>query len=85
MDRVGLEGVWESLLPQKSFFLSYLFVRLQLYLEVLPEGKEQWISRTKEFRAQYEKIKEMVRVPSPRLCPFSSAFVGKLSIKLMLV
>ncbi|MEQ2159310.1 hypothetical protein GOODEAATRI_021556, partial [Goodea atripinnis] len=34
-------------------------VCLQLYLEVLPEDKGQWIKRTKEHRAQYEKIKEM--------------------------
>lgn len=33
----------------------------QLYLEALPEDKEQWINKTKELRAQYEKIKEMVR------------------------
>uniref|UniRef100_A0A3Q2VV03 TBC1 domain family, member 5 n=1 Tax=Haplochromis burtoni TaxID=8153 RepID=A0A3Q2VV03_HAPBU len=35
----------------------------KLYLEVLPEDKEQWINKTKELRGQYEKIKEMVRAP----------------------
>lgn len=42
---------------------------LQLYLEVLPEDKNQWISKTKELRAQYEKIKEMVRAPPPGHIP----------------
>ncbi|XP_047240019.1 TBC1 domain family member 5 isoform X2 [Girardinichthys multiradiatus] len=37
----------------------------KLYLEVLPEDKEQWIKRTKEHRAQYEKIKEM-HITNPR-------------------
>lgn len=37
---------------------------LQLYLEVLPEDKSQWISKTKELRTKYEKIKETVRAPS---------------------
>lgn len=36
---------------------------LQLYLEALPEDKDQWINKTQELRAQYEKIKEMVRAP----------------------
>lgn len=36
---------------------------LQLYLEVLPEDKSQWISKTKELRTRYEKIKETVRAP----------------------
>lgn len=36
---------------------------LQLYLEALPEDKSQWINKTKELRAQYEKIKETVRGP----------------------
>lgn len=40
---------------------------LQLYLEALPEDKGQWINKTKELRAQYEKIKETVRVP---LCDY---------------
>ncbi|MBN3314353.1 TBCD5 protein, partial [Atractosteus spatula] len=30
----------------------------KLYLDVLPEDKSQWINKTKELRAQYEKIKE---------------------------
>ena len=34
---------------------------VQLYLEVLPEDKTQWINKTKALRDQYEKIKEMVR------------------------
>lgn len=38
------------------------FCSFQLYLDVLPEDKTQWISRTKEVRAQYEKIKETVCV-----------------------
>ncbi|XP_013866695.1 TBC1 domain family member 5 isoform X2 [Austrofundulus limnaeus] len=37
----------------------------KLYLEVLPEDKRQWISRTKELRAQYEKIKE-THITNPR-------------------
>ncbi|XP_043993799.1 TBC1 domain family member 5 isoform X3 [Gambusia affinis] len=37
----------------------------KLYLEVLPEDKGQWIKRTKEHRAQYEKIKEM-HITNPR-------------------
>uniref|UniRef100_A0A7N6A301 TBC1 domain family member 5 n=1 Tax=Anabas testudineus TaxID=64144 RepID=A0A7N6A301_ANATE len=37
----------------------------QLYLEALPEDKEQWINKTKELRAQYEKIKEM-HITNPR-------------------
>uniref|UniRef100_A0A1A7WFZ9 TBC1 domain family member 5 n=1 Tax=Iconisemion striatum TaxID=60296 RepID=A0A1A7WFZ9_9TELE len=37
----------------------------KLYLEVLPENKGQWISRTKELRAQYEKIKE-THITNPR-------------------
>lgn len=36
---------------------------LQLYLEVLPEDKSQWISKTQELRSHYEKIKETVRAP----------------------
>uniref|UniRef100_A0A9J7Z6P6 TBC1 domain family member 5 n=2 Tax=Cyprinus carpio TaxID=7962 RepID=A0A9J7Z6P6_CYPCA len=37
----------------------------KLYLDVLPEDKTQWISRTKEHRAQYEKIKE-THITNPR-------------------
>lgn len=37
----------------------------KLYLEVLPEDKGQWINKTKELRAQYEKIKEM-HITNPR-------------------
>ncbi|XP_026203448.1 TBC1 domain family member 5 isoform X2 [Anabas testudineus] len=37
----------------------------KLYLEALPEDKEQWINKTKELRAQYEKIKEM-HITNPR-------------------
>ncbi|CAM4636372.1 unnamed protein product [Leuciscus chuanchicus] len=37
----------------------------KLYLDVLPEDKTQWISRTKEVRAQYEKIKE-THITNPR-------------------
>uniref|UniRef100_A0A3Q3GTN7 TBC1 domain family member 5 n=1 Tax=Kryptolebias marmoratus TaxID=37003 RepID=A0A3Q3GTN7_KRYMA len=37
----------------------------KLYLEVLPEDKRQWMSRTKELRAQYEKIKE-THITNPR-------------------
>uniref|UniRef100_A0A1A8I726 TBC1 domain family member 5 n=1 Tax=Nothobranchius kuhntae TaxID=321403 RepID=A0A1A8I726_NOTKU len=37
----------------------------KIYLEVLPENKGQWISRTKELRAQYEKIKE-THITNPR-------------------
>uniref|UniRef100_A0A3P8VTX6 TBC1 domain family member 5 n=1 Tax=Cynoglossus semilaevis TaxID=244447 RepID=A0A3P8VTX6_CYNSE len=37
----------------------------KLYLEVLPEDKAQWIKKTKESRAQYEKIKEM-HITNPR-------------------
>ena len=35
----------------------------QLYLEVLPEDKSQWINKTKELRSHYEKIKETVSWP----------------------
>lgn len=34
----------------------------QLYLEILPEDKTQWIKKTKELRDQYERIKERVSV-----------------------
>uniref|UniRef100_A0A672SRR0 TBC1 domain family member 5 n=1 Tax=Sinocyclocheilus grahami TaxID=75366 RepID=A0A672SRR0_SINGR len=37
----------------------------KLYLDVLSEDKTQWISRTKEHRAQYEKIKE-THITNPR-------------------
>uniref|UniRef100_A0A8C8DPH8 TBC1 domain family member 5 n=1 Tax=Oryzias sinensis TaxID=183150 RepID=A0A8C8DPH8_9TELE len=37
----------------------------KLYLEVLPEDKGQWINKTNELRAQYEKIKEM-HIINPR-------------------
>ncbi|XP_051992471.1 TBC1 domain family member 5 [Xyrauchen texanus] len=37
----------------------------KIYLDVLPEDKSQWIIRTKELRAQYEKIKEM-HITNPR-------------------
>ncbi|KAI2652962.1 TBC1 domain family member 5 [Labeo rohita] len=37
----------------------------KLYLDVLPEDKTQWISRTKQLRAQYEKIKE-THITNPR-------------------
>uniref|UniRef100_A0A8C6VRE3 TBC1 domain family member 5 n=1 Tax=Nothobranchius furzeri TaxID=105023 RepID=A0A8C6VRE3_NOTFU len=37
----------------------------KIYLEVLPENKGQWINRTKELRAQYEKIKE-THITNPR-------------------
>ncbi|XP_067360504.1 TBC1 domain family member 5 isoform X2 [Channa argus] len=37
----------------------------KLYLEVLPEDEGQWINKTKELRAQYEKIKEM-HITNPR-------------------
>uniref|UniRef100_A0A3Q2CQA5 TBC1 domain family member 5 n=1 Tax=Cyprinodon variegatus TaxID=28743 RepID=A0A3Q2CQA5_CYPVA len=37
----------------------------KLYLEVLPEDKGQWIKKTKEHRAQYERIKEM-HITNPR-------------------
>uniref|UniRef100_A0A3B3CGS6 TBC1 domain family member 5 n=1 Tax=Oryzias melastigma TaxID=30732 RepID=A0A3B3CGS6_ORYME len=37
----------------------------KLYLEVLPEDKGQWINKTNELRAQYEKIKEM-HITNPR-------------------
>ncbi|XP_028674025.1 TBC1 domain family member 5 isoform X1 [Erpetoichthys calabaricus] len=37
----------------------------KLYLEVLPEDKRQWINKTVELRAQYEKIKE-THITNPR-------------------
>ncbi|XP_053190898.1 TBC1 domain family member 5 isoform X3 [Scomber japonicus] len=37
----------------------------KLYLEALPEDKSQWINKTKELRAQYEKIKE-THITNPR-------------------
>uniref|UniRef100_A0AAQ5ZHK5 TBC1 domain family member 5 n=1 Tax=Amphiprion ocellaris TaxID=80972 RepID=A0AAQ5ZHK5_AMPOC len=37
----------------------------KLYLEALPEDRGQWINKTKELRAQYEKIKE-THITNPR-------------------
>ncbi|XP_034455241.1 TBC1 domain family member 5 isoform X8 [Hippoglossus hippoglossus] len=37
----------------------------KLYLEALPEDKGQWINKTKELRAQYEKIKD-THITNPR-------------------
>lgn len=37
----------------------------KLYLEVLPEDKSQWINKSRELRAQYEKIKE-THITNPR-------------------
>ncbi|KAL0961840.1 hypothetical protein UPYG_G00332360 [Umbra pygmaea] len=37
----------------------------KLYLDVLPEDKSQWMNKTKELRAQYEKIKE-THITNPR-------------------
>uniref|UniRef100_A0AAY5EYV8 TBC1 domain family member 5 n=1 Tax=Electrophorus electricus TaxID=8005 RepID=A0AAY5EYV8_ELEEL len=37
----------------------------KLYLDILPEDKSQWINKTKELRAQYEKIKER-HITNPR-------------------
>ncbi|XP_047461270.1 TBC1 domain family member 5 isoform X2 [Mugil cephalus] len=37
----------------------------KLYLEALPEDKSQWINKTQELRAQYEKIKE-THITNPR-------------------
>lgn len=37
----------------------------KLYLEALPEDKDQWINKTKELRNQYEKIKE-THITNPR-------------------
>ncbi|XP_061838478.1 TBC1 domain family member 5 isoform X1 [Nerophis lumbriciformis] len=37
----------------------------KLYLEALPEDSSQWINKTRELRAQYEKIKEM-HITNPR-------------------
>lgn len=37
----------------------------KLYLEALPEDKNQWINKTMELRAQYEKIKE-THITNPR-------------------
>uniref|UniRef100_A0A8C9T6G3 TBC1 domain family, member 5 n=1 Tax=Scleropages formosus TaxID=113540 RepID=A0A8C9T6G3_SCLFO len=37
----------------------------KLYLDALPEDKSQWINKTKELRAQYEKIKE-THITNPR-------------------
>ncbi|KAM3858304.1 TBC1 domain family member 5 [Diretmus argenteus] len=37
----------------------------KLYLEALPEDKSQWINKTKELRARYEKIKE-THITNPR-------------------
>ncbi|XP_076865462.1 TBC1 domain family member 5 isoform X2 [Brachyhypopomus gauderio] len=37
----------------------------KLYLDILPEDKGQWINKTKELRAQYEKIKER-HITNPR-------------------
>ncbi|KAJ8267328.1 hypothetical protein COCON_G00125000 [Conger conger] len=36
----------------------YRSVCWKLYLDILPEDKNQWINKTKELRAQYERIKE---------------------------
>uniref|UniRef100_W5KII5 TBC1 domain family member 5 n=1 Tax=Astyanax mexicanus TaxID=7994 RepID=W5KII5_ASTMX len=37
----------------------------KLYLDILPEDKSQWINKTREFRAQYEQIKE-THITNPR-------------------
>nr|XP_033950443.1 LOW QUALITY PROTEIN: TBC1 domain family member 5 [Pseudochaenichthys georgianus] len=37
----------------------------KLYLEALPEDKDQWINKTNELRARYEKIKE-THITNPR-------------------
>ncbi|KAJ8345681.1 hypothetical protein SKAU_G00298740 [Synaphobranchus kaupii] len=37
----------------------------KLYLDALPEDKNQWINKTKELRAQYERIKE-THITNPR-------------------
>lgn len=37
----------------------------KLYLEALPEDKSQWINKSRELRAQYEKIKE-THITNPR-------------------
>ncbi|XP_069032275.1 TBC1 domain family member 5 isoform X2 [Embiotoca jacksoni] len=37
----------------------------KLYLEALPEDKGQWINKSRELRAQYEKIKE-THITNPR-------------------
>uniref|UniRef100_A0A3Q4GF83 TBC1 domain family member 5 n=1 Tax=Neolamprologus brichardi TaxID=32507 RepID=A0A3Q4GF83_NEOBR len=55
--QAGINGLLRS-----SRFRSVCW---KLYLEVLPEDKEQWINKTKELRAQYEKIKEM-HITNPR-------------------
>lgn len=42
--------------------LASMSVVFQLYLEILPEDKTQWIKKTRELRDQYEQIKETVSV-----------------------
>ncbi|XP_066530614.1 TBC1 domain family member 5 isoform X2 [Hoplias malabaricus] len=37
----------------------------KLYIEILPEDKSKWINKTKQLRAQYEKIKE-THITNPR-------------------
>ncbi|CAL9694237.1 unnamed protein product [Knipowitschia caucasica] len=55
--RAGLSGHLRS-----SRFRSVCW---KLYLEALPEDKSQWINKTKELRAQYEKIKD-THITNPR-------------------
>ncbi|XP_061110617.1 LOW QUALITY PROTEIN: TBC1 domain family member 5 [Conger conger] len=43
----------------------YQSVCWKLYLDILPEDKNQWINKTKELRAQYERIKE-THITNPR-------------------
>uniref|UniRef100_A0AAY4BUD1 TBC1 domain family member 5 n=1 Tax=Denticeps clupeoides TaxID=299321 RepID=A0AAY4BUD1_9TELE len=55
--QAGINGLLRS-----SRFRSVCW---KLYLDVLPEDKSHWIRKTKEFRAQYEKIKDM-HITNPR-------------------
>uniref|UniRef100_A0A8C5G437 TBC1 domain family member 5 n=1 Tax=Gouania willdenowi TaxID=441366 RepID=A0A8C5G437_GOUWI len=58
--RIRQEGINGRL--RNSRFRSVCW---KLYLGALPEDKGQWINTTKEFRAQYEKIKE-THITNPR-------------------
>lgn len=54
--------------------LSYEWACFQLYLDLLPEDKSQWIKKTKELRAQYEQIKERVSVCTVSVCVYDHSW-----------
>uniref|UniRef100_A0A8L0DVB1 TBC1 domain family member 5 n=1 Tax=Oncorhynchus mykiss TaxID=8022 RepID=A0A8L0DVB1_ONCMY len=75
----GMRGKWDDLFLNSNYLARirqagisgrlrssrFRSVCWKLYLEVLPEDKSQWLNKTKELRAQYEKIKE-THITNPR-------------------